>query len=673
MFRNPENYGIYTKQNEIHVLEINSQNYEIQYYQPLVNMMRDHIDDPNVMNMKYKIIFEDNEYVILNVIDLFINLTLWNIPILSNMILTSEYFIFDNVINNEIIAKYIDKIINKLIDKVDRKFINNIIADTIIKFNLINEFSFFISNSISLFDIINLMDRSPNIQEILSNDLSQSNFVNIKEDSDKLAKAFFENIKDDKQSCLYDYVASSNGFALKQFKECLTTIGVKPDGLGGIFQMPITNSFMNGGCNNPLYYRIDASTARTSQIIIESNVGKSGEFSNRLSYNNLDTLLHPDPTYSCDTKNYLLVNIENEKDLKLFSNRYYRFPNTDLEHCISEKDYHLIGKTIEMRSPIKCNSYTQGRGICYKCYGKLANINRGLNVGKIASDLLASSCTQPQLSSKHILEVKMFTYNWSDIFNEYFTEDEYIIRVNETTDLSARLVIYKDDIECIVQEGDIDEDDEGGELFIVSNIYLELNDKDLISLIPPNINHLIVMSSLLEILDDYTIINEETDEEIVVIPLSNIEKEIIFSVPILNDDLINIIENCKKYIYRKQNIEDVFKNGGTIDTMAELFRKSVINDAKLNINPLHLEVIMTSQIYTDRSCNERPNWSYRNPPHTMVDLIHSLKNNPSVVVSLINGYLSQVLSKPSTFRKENKSLFDPLYAKSLVKYYNKTL
>lgn len=674
MFRNPENYSIYTMQNEIHTYDINRQNYEIHYYQPLINMMRDHIDDPNVMDRKYKIIFEDDEYVIVNVIDLFINLTLWNIPILANMRLTSEYFVFDHVINNDIIAKYIDNIIDKLIDKVDRKFINNIIADTIIKFNLINEFAFFISNSISLFDIINLMDRSSNVKEILENDLSNSNFVNIKEDSDKLAKSFFKNIKEDGNSCLYDYVASDNGFSLKQFRECLTSIGVKPDGLGGIFQIPIFNSYMNGGCNNPLYYRIDASTARTSQIIIESNVGKSGDFSNRLSYNNLDTLLHPDPTYVCDTKNYLKVTIENEKDLKLYSNRYYRYPNTDLEHCISDKDYHLIGKTIEMRSPMKCNSYTQGRGVCYRCYGKLANINRGLNIGKIASDLLSSSCTQPQLSSKHILEVKMYVYNWSDIFNEYFTEDEYIIRVNETTDLNARLVIYKEDIECIEQDGDMDDDDEDSELFTVSSVYLELEDNgELINIIPPNINHLIVMSPLLEIIDDYTIINEELDEEIIVIPLSNIEKEIVFSVPILNDDLINIIENCKKYISRKKNIEEVFANGGTIDTLAELFRKSVINDAKLNVNPLHLEVIMASQIYKDRTCMERPDWSFSNPEHTMVDLGYSLKNNPSVIVSLINGYLSHILSKPNTFKKENKSVFDPLYSPSLVNYYNKTL
>lgn len=670
---NPQNYGIYTSGNVIYTKDINYNNYENQYYIPLINLMKDHIDDKNLMTMKFKVVFEDDEYAFLNTIDLFINLTLWNIPILANLSLTSEYFVFSDTINNNIIAEFIDNIISKLIDKIDRKFINNIIADTIVKFNIINEFSFFICNTISLFDIIELSERSEEIKQILNTDLSDSNFVNIKDESDKLANMFFENIKKDKKSSLYDYVSSGEGFSLKQFKECLTTIGIKPDGLGGIFQTPVYNSFLDGGCNNPLYYRIDASTARTSQIIIESNVGKSGDFSNRLSYNNLDTLLHPDPEYVCDTKNFNIVTIENEKDLKLFNNRYYRFPNSKVEYCITENDTFLIGKTIEMRTPMKCASYARGSGVCYRCYGKLANINRGLNIGKIASDLLSSSCTQPQLSSKHILEVKLFKYVWNDMFNKYLDIEDYFISVKPTTNLEAKLIIDRNDIEYSRIDDDDEDDDDKSEIVKVSKVSLMDENNEVINIMPSNMSNLIILNPLLDILEDYICVDEETDDEMIIIPLSNIENQIILSIPILNDDLINIIENAKKYIYNKSDIEAVFLNGGDLSTISTLFRNSVINDARLNINPLHLEVIMAAQIYEDKTCSKRPNWSLINPKYTMVDLRYSLKNNPSVIISLINGHLSFVLSKPSTFIKEKSSIFDPLYTECITDYYNKNI
>lgn len=671
MYRNPENYSIYVNTDYINTSNINCNNYENVYYKPLINMMLDHIEDRNIMTKKYKILFTDNEEVVLNVVDLFINLTLWHLPIISELPLTSEYFIFTEVINNNIIASFMDNIIQKLLDKKDRKFINNIIADTIIKFNIINEFSFFIANTISVFDIVDLTKRSPNITNILNTDLYSSDFVNIKEDSDKLAKEFFNEVSKDKKSVLYDYIKSGEGFSRKQFKECLTAIGVKPDGFGGIFKTPIYNSFLNGGCNNPLYYRIDAATARISQIIIESNVGTSGDFSNRLSYNNIDTLLHPDPAYICDTKNYNTVTIEDEKDLNLFVNRYYRFIGSDIERCISENDKSLIGKTIEMRTPMKCASFSRGQGVCHRCYGKLSRINSGLNIGKIASDILSSSCTQPQLSSKHILEVKMFKYDWCDTFNQYLKEDSFIISVKKSTSgLLGKLIIDPDNIEYV----DISsEEDDESEMITVSSIEIENEDGEIVSIIPQEIPYFIMLSPLFEIIEKYTFEDEENGDELIIIPLSEIEGEIILSVPILNNDLINIINNCKKYISTKAGIKNIFGNGGDLSTLSTSFRKAVINDAELKINPLHLEVILASQIYEDDTCIKRVDWSIRNPKYVFVDLKHSLKNNPSVVVSLINGYLSNILNKPSTFIKKSKSIFDPLYTDSLYDYYNGNL
>lgn len=671
-FLNIDNYGIYPYTDTIELSNINSDNYENDYYKTILNMINDHIDDKEIMTKKFKVIFEDGKIAVLNTIDLYINLIMWNLPLMCNLKITSEYLLFDTIISNKHIAEYINNVISKVIGYIDKKLINNFIADTIIKFNSINKFSYFIANTISLFDIVDLKERSPEVKKIFEDNMQNIEFTDIKEYTDYLAGNFKNAVITDGKSHLFDYLSTGIGFSLKQFRECIIGIGIKPNGLGGIFPNAIYNSFLNGGCNDPISTHIDASTARISQIIIESNVGKSGEFSNRLSYNNIDTLLHEDPNYACDTQNYVTVTIHNEKDLKLFNNRYYKF--NDIEYCINYKtDKHLIGKTIQMRSPLTCSSYAKGNGICYRCYGKMAYINKGLNIGKIASDELSSACTQPQLSSKHILEAKIKKIVWDTIFNDFFIHDNYIISGKDSLPMDCNLIIDPSDIN--IQSADDDNDDD---IFNMNNITITDVKIDspngLFNLIPDSLTHLVMLSPLIEMLDDHRIIDNDNDDELIIIPLNKLEGKELFTTPIVNDDLLNIIKNAQKCIGNKTLIESIMNSANDpISTLSTEFRNAVINDAGLKISPIHLETILASQVYTDNTCSERPNWSIRNPQYTIVDLKRSLRNNQSVVVSLINGWLSFVLSNVNTFKKEHKSMFDPLFAKCIYDYYEKNI
>lgn len=651
-----ENYGIFPDVNDIDIREI-SRDYNY-HYNSILNMIIDHIDDSDIMRKKYRVFFTDGEFITLTTFDLFINIIMWHLPINCGIPVTSDYILFDDVISGRSIAEYIDNIIDDVKTIIPIKDLNNYIADMVIKFNIIDKFSNFTCNSISLIDLLKLKNRSSGIDDVLCRDISQVPFKDVKEVTNDMAIEFKNYVIKDRQSGLYPYMKSGLGFSLKQFRECMISIGIKPDGMGGIFPTPILNSFLNGGCNNPIYTYIDASAARISQIIIESNVGLSGYFANMLSYNNIDTVLNKDPNYTCNTKNFIKVTIKDQKMLNLYNGRYYRFPKRTIEKVInSKKDTHLIGQEIEMRSPITCDSFAKGNGICYKCYGDLAYVNYMLSVGKIASDLLSAKCTQPQLSAKHILEAKIKEYVFGNGFFDYFSEDNGLITCNNTSK-DHYLVIEPSSIMTLINE-DIENSEDGGSL-ITSD--LRVFDGTNMNRMTDGKTQLTLLTPLIKLLDEFTVVDEELDDELIMIPFSELPNEPLFALPILNDDLLSIIVNAQKCILLKSHIENLMAMSDDPKSfLSSSFMSSVIEEAGLDVNPIHLETILAAQVYENDDCMKRPDWSRLKPMYTIVDLGKSIRKNPSVIVSLMNGYLSSVLPNYKTFTKNSSSTFDKFF------------
>lgn len=652
-------YGIFSEDIGIIDIKTITNNYDINF-RNMLDLIRDNYDNPEIMRRKYEIRFADGYTMKFTTFDLFINIIVWHLPVNCNLDITSDYTIFDNVISINSIATFIDKVIDKVRDTIHIKLLNNFIADMIVKFNIIDNFSNYTCNSISLLDIAALKNRNSEIDFILhGGDIQNVPFKDIKQYTDNLANDFKSIVVDDKKSTLYPYMRSNLGFSLKQFRECMISIGIKPNGLGGIFSTPILQSFLNGGCNNPVYQFIDASTARISQIIIESNVGLSGHFANMLSYNNIDTFLHRDPNYNCMTKNYITLCIENEKMLSLYEGRYYRYPNSNFETFINRTDTHLIGKTIEMRSPITCDSYHKGMGICHKCYGKLSHTNHMLSVGKIAADLLSERCTQPQLSAKHILEAKIKELSFDEAFWNYFTEDNGIIVCNQKNSDDDFLILESSSLISLNDE--IDDDESDTERVIVTEVKILTSDNLLINVADSKIP-LTALTPLLDVIDKLSNEDEEEEMDIIKIPLSSLAGEPVFATPILNDDLLSIIVNAQKFINRKDSMEAVMALGEDKKSLlSNAFTNAVINEADLNIDPIHLEVILAAQVYSDANCSKRPDWSKSNPSYHIVDLKKSIRRNPSVVVSFLNGYLSLVLTNYTTFTKKGSSKFDRFF------------
>jgi hypothetical protein len=143
-----------------------------------------------------------------------------------------------------------------------------------------------------------------------------------------------------------------------------------------------------------------------------------------------------------------MITIISEKMLSFFRDRWYRMNPGGVERIIKDDDYHLIGMTIYLRSPMTCASHAKGKGICYKCYGNLAYSLRHINPGKNAAESLTSILTQRLLSAKHLLRASVVAMDWEGSFKEWITVDGNTLRLNDCEYIKNQfLEVYKSDIE----------------------------------------------------------------------------------------------------------------------------------------------------------------------------------------------------------------------------------
>jgi len=98
--------------------------------------------------------------------------------------------------------------------------------------------------------------------------------------------------------------------------------------------------------------------------------------------------------------------------LSRLAGKYYYADDNKTLKCVSDKDDHLIGRIIHMRSPMYCN-HPDRSGVCSTCYGKLAlslpyfnalsEVGRNeIILGHISATEIGQDLSQKMLSTKHL-------------------------------------------------------------------------------------------------------------------------------------------------------------------------------------------------------------------------------------------------------------------------------
>lgn len=700
MLPNMNNYYIYTKLVKTGSQLIKSDSINISnwrnHYDGILNIMKDGIDTKEVQNMFVTVDFGNGDSVDLAIPDYFFNLTLWySIIALEDETIKPYHVVFLKYTTSKDVKKFIDNFfILKRRMNVNNKTMNNVIADCLYSFSDVDEFAFYLANTLNLEDSIDLMDACPEYDKLMHCDLSDVPIERVKDKGLEIVHNAMDYIMDGKkimghEHCLRNPFAAEEGINVKQYKENSFNIGTKPDGQGSIYHDIINQSYITGGLNNLLYEFIDCGASRVAQIISKKNVAASGGFARILGLNNLSTFLNPDVEYDCHTNNLAHIFIKNRDVFNHFLDRYARLSMNGQEFLITpELESTLVGQWIYLRTPAMCASHAAGHGICHKCYGELARTNLDISVGRIAAEIVTNQYTQMRLSAKHLLEAMVKIINWIKDFYKFFKVDTNSINVNEETfktieDMQGwNIIIKTDDVQLendddffkhIFYSNDAHSMEDGSELYneYITDFYLESpnGDRFPICSIPDNEDdtksRMYISNGLSAIIRSH-IGNSDEDSEIeeIVIPVTEVQDIDLFFLKMENNDLGKALDIFTDLINKK----DVTKTFD-ISTLIMKLVNSVIK-GKIHCRAIHLEVILSNQI---RDINDRmkmPDWRNFNEPYEVLTLNEALTDNPSPIISFNYQNLNKALSNPKTYTKVKSSPFDPFYMHKPIKFMN---
>lgn len=672
-----QNYWIYKDyiQNdyfEIDVESISKDNWNL-HYDSVLNIFRDGIESDVIAN-KFITLNLDGKKIRLSLPDYFINLVLWYMFIQTGLPIELKHIFFPKEITSMEIKKYIDEFFIARCKKfMDNKKLNNVIADMLHYLGFVDEFSMFFVNSINIQDDIDMMNAIPEYYDLLHPDLSNVSIADAKKFGMECIYKIEEYVKDAKKYIGHDHIYTNafrakESINLKQLREYMCFIGAKPDGEGGVFPHIIPTSFISGGVEDNLAYFIESAAGRTAQIMAKLNIGTSGAFGTNLGLNNTGSFLHHDPNYVCNTTNYIKITIKSKKMLSYFAKRYYRESPDGFEKLIDINDESLVGKTLYFRSPITCASASRGDGICYRCYGDLAYVNKDINIGKYASEETNSNFTQRLLSAKHLLETVISKIDWSKEFREHFEIDVNIIKIKEDANVkNAKLYFNTNDI-FVDNEEDVEGASDEEMLDSMYNEYvpsftLVINNKHY-KFETPEIDRFYLSKELSAAIQR----NAKSYTEESYVSLKDIgSDDPLFFIEIQNNELSRTMKLAQS-ILNKQDVTSTFNK----DSITQAYLETII-EGGLSILSVHNEVLISNQIRAADDILDTPNWVNENEPYQLLTLNRALFNNPSVTTSLAYEKVSMALQNPLTYKKTKSASLDLFYMEQPQMFLNRDI
>ena len=655
---------------EIDVSTINLDNY-YEHVAGIFNLILDGIDEDIIVQKHIRVKFR-GKACSLSTIDYWYSLIMWYSILRVGIEIQPAHVFFDfNYLTQSTIKNFIDDFVIEYAKKrFSVKDMNVIINDTLETFAGVDEFSFYLMNTINLKDDIDLMNANKEYYDLLHADLSDVPLEDNKKVGMDLTKKVIDIIKRsgewlEYEHCLADSFRSKQGINDRQYKEFNINIGTKPKGNEEVWPVPINHSYTNGGVADPIDYTIDASTGRTAQMLSKINVADSGGFARLLSLNNIDTWLNPDPNYSCATKNFIKIEVKNSEILKLLKGKFYRNNPNGLDYVVSKHSSNLIGKTIYVRSPMTCASKAQGRGVCYKCYGELAYVNNNINIGKMAADILSSKLTQRLLSAKHLIETIIKKIKWTEQFDKFFCVEGNALKMLDDIDIKDWfLTIDPDSIEMVSEDYSSNYDDDDapnqGNMYneYIRSFNIENKKGESYEIHTELFDNLYITTEL-----NSLIRRKATNVEgKLSIPMKDMGDMYLFFIAIHNNELSKTMQQLIDII----NKASVTKTK-TKDELLQDFLDTVV-EGGLYINSVHCETILSNQLRDTEDVLHQPHWEYPNAEYQVLTLNNALTDNPSVIISLMYQRLSQTLYNPLTFKKNGASFLDLFFMENPTVY-----
>ena len=660
-----ENYGYFKElakkgKQKLNTKDLNSNNIDDHFFN-LINILRDGIETDFVQKMMINITFEDGVNLNLSIFDTVINLMFWTLNTSVNAPINSYHLFFPENITSREIKEYIDNI---FIDKYRKKLpfiqLNQIIDGCIGKFRELRPFQMWMANTLNIEDTIKLMEENEDVYNALHFNIDGIPLSEVQKKGIDQMNIIADAMKNSDYHCHRDQLRTGEGINTKQAKEVYTNIGTKPNGQGSIFSHPIEHSFINGGLQTPRETFIESSVGRIAQMLQKNNVGDSGAFSRNLELNNQDTKLHKDPNYVCDTQHFQEVYITDNRKLNMFDLRYYRENPNGVDKLLNAKKCkHLVGKKLYFRSPMTCASAAKGHGICYKCYGDLAYVNREINIGQIAAENLSAIYTQILLSAKHLLESKVIKLEWNGEFYDIFNITFNTIGTKEDFRYKGWTMIIDEEIQT---QDDLD--DVSYNWYINSFNLIDPDGRE-IRCHTSESDNIYLTNELLDFINQKKnkyVKTTDDENEIIIDMVGLMDLPAIFIMEVKNNEISKTMDTIQKLINNKKVMSEHDRNS--------ILEKFIETNMAGNIflNSVHFEVLLMNQMRDAEDELEMPDWSLANPSYQFITLKKSLSNNRSIAIRFQTNDTGGVLRSPDNDLLHKPAMIDLFYMKKPQEY-----
>lgn len=614
----------------------------------------------------FKFNYSDKETHSLRLPSFIVNMMLWT-PYMKLGVcdeLNEDNIMDTRDLTSNTLSEYINnRIIRPYRSLLSNKELNKLLHDVTFDLSRISkDFNILLGISISVHNFIDVAEKNPRFNEILRTKIDPTlQPSEIEEIIDNLMKEEIDILKTE-DNMLKPILSSGAGIKHKQLAEFSICGGFKPDLFDKTIPIMIDSNFLVGGLSNIFNYYIDALGGRKAAILNKTVMGKSGHFSKMVGM--LEASVMMSKQKDCGTLYTVDFEVKSKKHLLRLDGRNYRLKGERKLRIIdATKDTHLIGQTIQLRSPAKCAAKD---GICKTCYGStLYEINKDISPGNYAGVKISMPVSQNVLSTKHLLATDSDLIEFSKRFYELFTfnSNEIVInKSNDELDYSAySIIINKEDMESI----DAFSDDEEYNHYIKRFYVRKKGDKENFMIEEANNSILYISNYMMRLL--------KRDKK----KKRNKESKAYYEIPfnIIDEDtslfLIEIRNNgSTKPLYQIMDLLDNKEHNGceTIDEMCNMITDLLI-ESHIDVPSVHSEILFHPLIRKADNILERPDFNNygANDNYVVLTVKSALENHPSALVGISFQYLKRQLSKPQTYEKKAKSFLDPFFKKDIGK------
>mgnify|MGYP006976734412 FL=1 len=429
-------------------------------------------------------------------------------------------------------------------------------------------------------------------------------------------------------------------------------IRFKPDLAGSTIPLTTNSNFTTYGLKDAKALYIDAQGARKAAIM-QLAVSDSGYYGRHQSFVTSNVTLHEDPTYSCNTKNLLKVKIESTLDLELFEGRFYKVGDRKYK-VITNKDHHLIGKTIEIRSPETCAN--KDNKICKVCYGTLYNVNYGMHAGLFAAIDSNENKTQRQLSARHALATVSAAINLIDDKMFLINQNGWLFSLNGDIDRSRYTIVFSTTDVFMENPENYDQADN---YYVNKLIFKNIKTGEIFEVYEEQNTHLYLSKQLYRALRDrrfFTMDGSDTIE----IPLDEFSINEPFAfLRISNAELAKPLKELAGFIQKgKKQLEGVSDYHEFTAKLNKLYRYG-----GMAIPSVHIEMLLRNLIRKADNPLEIPDWEIEQTPdmYTLMSLNDSIIMSNSVTLGLMFEKVKRQFKMPETYKKRGTSIYSVLF------------